>query len=174
MNTNKRFLGVILLMTALLLIVTDLAACQPGAMDNPALLGTVEAGETLRIMPLGDSITEGFCDKPSSCNWPEEIKVPLDGFGNEACKEATNYDNPEEKSYRAVLKDKLVAKGINMTYVGSVSVVKGLAHEGHSGFTLFDIDYCIKMWVGLIRLSRTLSCFTLVQTMLCEAMDRKK
>ncbi len=31
-----------------------------------------------------------------------------------------------------------------MTYVGSVSVVEGLAHEGHSAWTIADLDYCVQ------------------------------
>jgi lysophospholipase L1-like esterase len=113
-------------------------------LKNPDLQSRLAAGETLRIMPLGDSITEGFCDRASNCEWPAEIKFPSDGYGVEGCYTNTTIVNPGSKGYREFLGNRLLESGIDFTYVGSVDVVAGLAHEGHSGFTISDLDYCIQ------------------------------
>lgn len=100
--------------------------------------------EPLRIMPLGDSITEGFCDRSGNCAWSDDITMPRDWHSKEACNSNTNVVNPESKGYREYLRDLLIEAGVNVTYVGSVQVVQNLAHEGHSGFTISDINYCIE------------------------------
>ena len=165
MNTNKRFLGVIFL-AAILLV--SLVACQPGKTtaetpsptqspptespsptpqpptETPSPQPILGVEIPLRIMPLGDSNVEGFCDTSVSCNWPDKIHSPEEGYGKEGCDWALNYTNPEAKGFRGFLRDKLIAEGVEMVYVGSVNVVEGLAHEGHSGFTIFDTDYCIQ------------------------------
>jgi len=96
---------------------------------------------------MGDGLTEGVCDSAKNCNAPE-FESPTGGFGPAiglaACSWSLNKYNQEEVGYRAFLRDKLVAKGIKMVYVGSVSVVEGLAYEGHSLFTINDVDYCVQ------------------------------
>lgn len=52
--------------------------------------------------------------------------------------------NPGAVGYRAALRDLLSAEGILMEYVGSVQVTDGLAHEGHSNWTLADFDLCVR------------------------------
>jgi len=161
MNTNKHLYWIAILFGLLLVL---LAACRTGqapsgstslgtplsVLENPTLQAKLEAGEAIRIMPLGDSITEGFCDQSNNCAWSDEIKFPHDGFGKEGCASNTNDVNPGSKGYREFLRDRLIAAGVNATYVGSIHVVEDLAHEGHSGFTIFDIDYCIENadWLG--------------------------
>lgn len=152
MNTKKRFLGLVLLVAMLFKL---LAACQANSpeeagevdqlppLDNPALKAKLEAGEALRIMPLGDSITEGFCDQPDHCISAEDTIFPHDGYGIKACASNRNIENPGLKGYREYLRERLVSVGVPMSYVGSVQVVAGLAHEGHGGFNLFDLDYCV-------------------------------
>jgi hypothetical protein len=119
-------------------------ANQLPPLDNPALEAKLETGETLRIMPLGNSITEGFCDQPDHCESPEETNAHHNGSGPEGCASNRNSLNPELVGYREILRDKLIEAGVNMNYVGSVQVVEGLAHEGHGGFNLFDIECCIQ------------------------------
>lgn len=98
----------------------------------------------VRIMPLGDSITEGLCDSQANCNIPE-IKRPTDRLGDAmACNWSLNSVNPKASGYRAFLSEKLLAEGYQFAYVGSVSVVEGMTHEGHSGWTINDLDYCIQ------------------------------
>lgn len=97
----------------------------------------------VRIMPLGDSITEGLCDTLTTCYIPE-IKTPTGGYGLDSCSWSLSPVNEEAVGYRAFLRDKLSAAGIKTTFIGSVSVVEGLAHEGHSGWTIKDLDYCVQ------------------------------
>ena len=97
----------------------------------------------LRIMPMGDSITEGVCDTEANCNIPF-IASPGQGDGVASCSWSLNPDNPKAIGYRAFLRDKIAAKGLEMTYVGSTSVVEGLSHEGHSAWTITDLDYCVQ------------------------------
>ena len=40
----------------------------------------------LRIMPMGDSITEGLCDTQDTCEEPAEWMIPTSGDGVEACR----------------------------------------------------------------------------------------
>jgi lysophospholipase L1-like esterase len=120
-------------------IMLVLAACTTTSTPSTRLGTDVP----VRIMPMGDSITEGLCDAPENCNTPD-VKSPSDGSGIAACSWALNYDNPKALGYRAFLRDKLIAKGFQATYVGSVSVVNGLAHEGHSAWTISDLDYCVQ------------------------------
>jgi lysophospholipase L1-like esterase len=98
----------------------------------------------IRIMPLGDSITEGLCDSAKNCD-DRGANTPVSGGGGVgACSwNATQY-NPNVASYRVFLRDQLLAKGIKITYVGSISLPDGQAHEGHSGFTISDLDFCIQ------------------------------
>ena len=105
---------------------------------------------SIRIMPMGDSLTDGVCDAAENCHAPS-VFTPVSGdsstdFQNKlyACKFNLNRFNPKAVSYRAFLRDKLVANGLQMTYVGSVEVTKGLAHEGHSAFTVPDLDWCVQ------------------------------
>ena len=121
------------------LIILGISACSP----KPKLGVDVP----IRIMPLGDSITEGLCDAPGNCYLPY-IQTPVSGgtasSGLEACSWAANLLNPELVSYRASLRDKMVAEGFQITYVGSITVTEGLAHEGHGGYTIADLDFCIQ------------------------------
>ena len=98
----------------------------------------------VQIMPLGDSITEGTCDAPENCNLLSGFKRPTDGSGLSACNWALNPMNPNGYGYRGFLKYKLAAQGFQISYVGSVSVVDDYAHEGHSGWTIRDIDFCVQ------------------------------
>jgi lysophospholipase L1-like esterase len=98
----------------------------------------------LRIMPLGDGIIEGACDKTTNCIHPENMTFPRDGGGLGSCRTNWNTLNLGERGFREFLRDRLIAAGVNMTYVGSVQVTEGLAHEGHYAFTIPDLDYCIQ------------------------------
>jgi len=99
----------------------------------------------LRIMPLGDATIEGRCDRSTTCVHPEEEwRFPRDGYGVDSCRTNWNDVNPGEKGFREFLRDKLVAAGVNMSYVGSVELIEGLAHEGHVFFMFDDFDYCIQ------------------------------
>jgi lysophospholipase L1-like esterase len=117
------------------------ATIQPTHQATPNL--EAQAEEIIRIMPLGDSITEGVCDQPDTCNVPE-IKTPGTGYDLESCSFNLNFYNRAARGYREFLRDKLIEVGVEMTYVGSVQVNEGLAHEGHSAFRISDIDYCIQ------------------------------
>ncbi len=97
----------------------------------------------LRIMPLGDSITEGLCDTTATCYVPG-IRRPVDPSNPAACDWSLNALNPKAVGYRAFLRDKLAAAGIKTSFVGSVDVVGDLAHEGHSGWTIGDLDFCVQ------------------------------
>jgi len=99
----------------------------------------------VRIMPMGDSITEGVCDSAENCNAPG-MYTPIsgDGYGLNACSWNLNQVNPKVVSYRASLREKLLDIGLKFTYVGSISVTEGLAHEGHSAFTISDLDFCVQ------------------------------
>jgi lysophospholipase L1-like esterase len=97
----------------------------------------------VRIMPMGDSITEGMCDSAENCH-AEQIQSPTSGQGVDACGWSVNPLNPNETSYRAFLRDKLLSNKIQMTYVGSVTVSENLAHEGHAGWTVDDLDFCVQ------------------------------
>jgi lysophospholipase L1-like esterase len=122
--------------TLVILLFVLLAACNQG---GPKLGVDVP----LRIMPMGDSITEGVCDTEANCNIPF-IASPGQGDGVPSCSWSLNPDNPKAIGYRAFLRDKIAAKGLEMTYVGSTSVVEGLSHEGHSAWTITDLDYCVQ------------------------------
>jgi acyl-CoA thioesterase I len=98
---------------------------------------------SVRIMPLGDSITEGLCDTTATCNVPG-IRRPVDPSNPAACDWSLNALNPKAVGYRAFLRDKLAAAGIKSSFVGSVEVVGELAHEGHSGWTIGDLDFCVE------------------------------
>ena len=143
MNINKQFMRVILLVAGMLLIMAILEACQQTAPENPALNAKLEAGELLRIMPLGGSVVEGICDKTSQCKVDKEAENPMDG-GVGACSFTRSDENPNAAGFRGFLRDMLAAEGVKMTYVGSVEVVPGLSHEGHAHFRIEDIDYCIQ------------------------------
>jgi lysophospholipase L1-like esterase len=98
----------------------------------------------VRIMPMGDSITEGVCDTEENCPAPPVFMSPLNGDGVAACSWAHNYYAPKAVGYRVFLRDKITARGFKLNYVGSVTVVEGLAHEGHSGWEIADLDYCVQ------------------------------
>ncbi|MEV8435800.1 cellulose binding domain-containing protein [Actinosynnema sp. NPDC051121] len=82
-------------------------------------VGTAQADSGVKVMPLGDSITDGF-------------NVP--------------------GGYRVDLWQKLVASGRTVDFVGSMT--NGPAslgdrnHEGHSGWTIAQIDSNITNWLG--------------------------
>jgi lysophospholipase L1-like esterase len=133
---STQYRNICLVVSGIMLV---LAACTTTSTP-PNRLGI---DVPVRIMPMGDSITEGVCDAPENCNIPD-IKAPSDGSGIAACSWALNYDNPKALGYRAFLRDKLIAKGFKATYVGSVSVVDGLAHEGHTAWSISDLDYCVQ------------------------------
>jgi lysophospholipase L1-like esterase len=127
------------LSVCVLCLVLLLAACRQQEI-GPRLGLEVP----LRIMPMGDSITEGLCDTQDTCEEPAEWMIPTTGDGVEACGWAANPYNPEAVGYRAFLRDMIAAKGLDMSYVGSVAVVEGLAHEGHTGWQILDLDYCVQ------------------------------
>lgn len=129
----------------IVLIVALLAACAAPAAAPTAtpVPPTPTAVPPLRIMPMGDSITEGLCDSTATCRTPE-IKTPTGGYGVSVCSWSLNTVNQASVGYRASLRDKLASAGIDATFVGSVSVVEGLSHEGHSGWTIGDLDYCVQ------------------------------
>lgn len=82
----------------------------------------------LRIMPLGDSITEGIGRDSDSSGNPE-LDTPLP---------------PQRGGYRAPLEDLLQAANWNFDFVGSRShggsVMSDSHHEGHPGFTDAEIS----------------------------------
>ncbi len=98
---------------------------------------------SVRIMPLGDSITEGLCDTTATCNVPG-IRRPTDASDAALCDWSLNDLNPKSVGYRAFLRDKLAAAGVKASFVGSVDVAADLAHEGHSGWTIGDLDFCVE------------------------------
>jgi lysophospholipase L1-like esterase len=130
----------VLLVYALLIIAACAAPPPPTPTPVPPAPTAVPP---LRIMPMGDSITEGLCDSTANCLAPE-IKTPTGGYGLSACNWSLNTVNRASVGYRASLRDKLASAGIKATFVGSVSVVEGLSHEGHSGWTISDLDYCVQ------------------------------
>ena len=164
MNTNKPLCWIAILFGLLLVL---LAACQSGQSNvgttssteqpptvtpsppqppptvSPTPLPKLGVDVPVRIMPLGDSITEGVCDRPDTCNVPM-IQTPGTGYGIQSCSFNLNLYNRAARGYREFLFDKLIEAGVDMTYVGSVQVNEGLAHEGHSAFRTSDIDYCIQ------------------------------
>ena len=129
----------VVFLSIVLLLVSCAAPPAQTEMDSPEGIDD----SYVRIMPLGDSTTEGFCDTKSTC-YSTEFKRPTGNSGLDACAWSQNPLNPKAVGYRAFLRDKLSAAGIRATFVGSVSVVEGLAHEGHSGFLIRDLDYCIQ------------------------------
>lgn len=183
MNPNNRSLRIAVLSAFFILVMLSLAACQPketsGVTSAPTMLSSATptelpepiplptqespiasppsltsttSGEVLRIMAMGDSITEGWCDTPDNCNY-EEQNLPRDVPEVESCKTTSSYLNPGARSYREFLRDKLIVAGLNSIYVGSVSNVEGLAHEGHSAFKTVDLEYCIKnaKWLEQVK-----------------------
>lgn len=121
------------------LLLVLLAACSPAA---PAPRLGVDA--PLRIMPLGDSITEGLCDTPENCMSNLVFMSPSRGDGLAACQWSASKYLPNLSGYRAFLKDRLLARGLKMSYVGSVATREGLAHEGHAAWTIADLDFCVQ------------------------------
>ena len=93
-------------------------------------------------MPMGASITEGFCDAPENCV-VGELKTPATSK-LAACDWSMNATNPGGFGYRKPLLEKLTENNIQVNYVGSVDVVEGFAHEGHSTWTTWDLDYCVQ------------------------------
>jgi hypothetical protein len=95
----------------------------------------------LRIMAMGDHLTEGLCDVPENCDaqgcCPAIVSV-------EACAFSLSTRNPNANGYRGFLRDLLLAGGTKMTYVGSVQVTEGLAHEGHTHITLSGMNFCVQ------------------------------
>ena len=86
-----------------------------------ALLPLVALSDQVRILPLGDSITEGI-------GWE-------DGGG-----------------YRAVLREKLIAAGYDVKFVGSNTTynagIEGFLHEGHGGWYLYTIHEALAGWMS--------------------------
>jgi lysophospholipase L1-like esterase len=83
--------------------------------------------QTLRILPMGDSITDGSAfDSP-------------DGTGG----------------YRGPLYDSLTTAGFTIDYVGTSTVNSGLLvekeHEGHSGWTIGQLDANVAAWFAAIN-----------------------
>lgn len=117
-----------------------------------------------RIMPLGDSITEGLCSDGSNTNTPSSTcYVPYYEPANAAiynhydseptfCGEfarhmVEDYNHGATGGYRGPLLTQLRAAGINATYVGSVRSGSALAavdraHEGHGNWIAEQLDYC--------------------------------
>ncbi len=125
-------------------LVSASPTLQPTPTEQLKPLPTIRVDNPLRIMPLGEAVIEGQCDRPSNCIHPADMKFPRDGYGAEACTTGWYTLNPGERGFRGFLRDRLIAAGVNMSYVGSVQVVEGLAHEGHMGFLISDLDYCIQ------------------------------
>jgi lysophospholipase L1-like esterase len=116
-----------------------LPACAPPAQTSrPGL------DRPLRILPMGDSITEGLCDQADNCPQYLVFMSPMKGDGPAACQWSASKYYPNLTGYRTALKDKLTSAGLQMTYVGSVQEQPGLAHEGHAGWTIADLDYCVQ------------------------------
>ena len=89
-----------------------------------ALAALASSAGTLRILPLGDSITYGQ-------GW--------DPHGG----------------YRAVLREKLVAAGYDVDYVGNETRNQGtlkesgdIEHEGHPGWRVDQIAKMLPIWSG--------------------------
>jgi lysophospholipase L1-like esterase len=126
--------------TSLVLLILFLAGhplSAPAASADPAPRSTV----FLRIMPMGDSITAGV----SRNTWYTQIiNPPTSGSGVAGCTWVSNYMDLDVVSYRRYLLQKLYANGVAGTFVGSVGQIEGLGHEGHPGWTIRDLDYCVQ------------------------------
>jgi lysophospholipase L1-like esterase len=101
-----------------LFVMLFLLLCVNPFLSSPALC-------QVRIMPLGDSITEGLGD-------------------------------PYEAGYRPMLWDLLKANGYEVNFVGSLNTgsLNGgfdADHEGHSGWTAYDIVGELKSWLNTYR-----------------------
>ena len=86
-----------------------------------AMMPLAVLADQIRILPLGDSITEGV-------GWEE-------GGG-----------------YRAVLREKLIAAGYDVKFVGSNTTynagIEGFRHEGHGGWYLYTIHEALAGWMS--------------------------
>lgn len=82
------------------------------------------ASQTLRVMPLGDSITVGIGDGPT-----------------------------DNDGYRCALRKRLTNAGFDIDYVGSQSngpaacPAGDIQHEGHSGWKISDIQAQVTNWI---------------------------
>ncbi len=94
----------------------------------------------VRIMPMGDSITEGIGITPNT----PVLKPPTNGSGLAACSRARNSATRTAVTYRQFLLEKLRLKGVTGVYVGSVPSLEGTVHEGHAGWTIADLDFCVQ------------------------------
>lgn len=128
-----------------------------------ALLASSAIGAT-RIMPLGDSITEGLCSDGSNANTSSSTcYVPYYEPANAAiynhydteptfCGEfarhmVENYNHGAAGGYRGPLLTQLRAAGIDAAYVGDLRSGSALAaadraHEGHGNWIAEQLDYC--------------------------------
>jgi lysophospholipase L1-like esterase len=111
-NPFHRILAVIALFAAVVVLVIGTAQAESPASEDA----------TVKVMPLGDSITDGF-------------NVP--------------------GGYRVDLWQKIVAGGDSVDFVGSMTNgPAGLGdrnHEGHSGWTIAQIDGNIVNWLNTYR-----------------------
>jgi lysophospholipase L1-like esterase len=119
-----------------LVLLSGLTACQARSKLGVEI--------PVRIMAMGDSITEGACDTEQNCAITDSVMTPLPGNYTPACNWSLNATMQNLVGYRAFLREKLADSGVKAVNVGSVSVVEGLAHEGHSGWTTADIDFCVQ------------------------------
>jgi len=94
------------------------AAFSPGAITAQSA--------PLRIMPLGDSITDG-----------------------------TNAGTAGRGGYRGTLYDSLTTAGYNIDYIGSLSnngaLLADVNHEGHSGWRIDQLDANIEGWFNTME-----------------------
>jgi len=136
----KNYLGQLVVAGALLL---SMVACAQSALPTATPQPRLGIDVPVRIMPMGDSITEGICDQTWNC---DELKptFPNERTGIEGCNWALNYANPGALGYRGFLRDQLLEQKYQVEFVGSVNVVDGIPHEGHTAWVIKNLDYCVQ------------------------------
>lgn len=133
------------------------AACAAAFVLAPGLASAT------RILPLGDSLTEGLCTNGLHAGEPNATCTDPYGAGNRdtlehfrsepsfcgafARRMVEDYNPGATGGYRSWLLQELVGAGIDATFVGSVHSGSALdattnAHDGHSGWTVEQLDYC--------------------------------
>lgn len=136
---------------------------SPAFLVLSALL-TAPAVAAMKVMPLGDSITEGLCTDGSDTNTPSSTcYVPYYEPANAAiynhydreptfCGEfarhmVEDFNHGAAGGYRGPLLTALRAAGLAVDYVGHVRSGSALAtadraHEGHGNWIAEQLDYC--------------------------------
>lgn len=120
--------------------------------------------DATKILPLGDSITEGLCADGIDSNTPaatcyEPYYEPQNAYvynhysteptfcGDFARRMVEDYNHGVQGGYRGPLLTQLRAAGIDAAFVGSVHSGNAMAaadraHEGHGNWIAEQVDYC--------------------------------